>query len=245
MNFLLDIARCPLIPQCLSEKSGASPCDEIVRSQHAKRLDDLQLPEPWSGHLETAPILFVSSNPSIGKSRGEYPQWNWSDTVITDFFENRFEKWIRDGKYVRRADGSYRRATAYWASVRLRAQEILGEEPRPGIDYALTEIVHCKSKHEEGVAAASEICTSRYLSQVLTLSGARAIVALGKVAQSTLVRTFGIPNRAQLYGPTRLGERERMVCFLPHPNARMPRTFATVLKPHQMQTLRSFVHSHS
>jgi hypothetical protein len=40
--------------------------------------------------------------------------------------------------------------------VRQRAIELLQRDVRPGVDYALTEIVHCKSKSENGVAEAKK-----------------------------------------------------------------------------------------
>ena len=54
----------------------------MIRSQ-------LQVPEPWSGNLEHAPILFLSSNPSISTAE-LYPRWEWPDEEIADFFGRRF-----------------------------------------------------------------------------------------------------------------------------------------------------------
>jgi hypothetical protein len=92
---LLEIARCPVVEYCLEQPHRSHPCAEIVRSQGATELTDFQVPEPWSGPISTAPILFVSSNPSISKSfppsdlDEEYPTGSsssWPDARIVDFF---------------------------------------------------------------------------------------------------------------------------------------------------------------
>jgi hypothetical protein len=54
----------------------------VIRSQ-------LQVPEPWSGELEHALILILSSNPSISTAE-IYPRWEWPDEEIADFFGRRF-----------------------------------------------------------------------------------------------------------------------------------------------------------
>ena len=53
---------------------------------------------------------------------------------------------------------------------------------RPGEDFALSEVVHCKSKKEEGVASALSTCSGRYLNELLSCSGALVIVLVGKKA---------------------------------------------------------------
>ena len=42
-----------------------------------------------------------------------------------------------------------------------------------GLDYALTEVVRCKSRQERGVPEALGTCSSRYLARTLELSAAR------------------------------------------------------------------------
>ncbi|MCF3607522.1 hypothetical protein L2E81_13290 [Planktothrix agardhii 1033] len=59
-------------------------------------------------------------------------------------------------------DGTYSRVTQFWAAVRKRAIELLQRDVIPGFDYALTEIVHCKSHHEIGVEQAQEQCVQAY-----------------------------------------------------------------------------------
>jgi hypothetical protein len=55
-------------------------------------------------------------------------------------------------------------AVRFWSAVKQRAKELLPEESvRPGLDYALTEVVRCKSREEVGVAEAAAVCSNRYL----------------------------------------------------------------------------------
>lgn len=149
MTLLHEIARCPVVDLCLRDRSAKHPCREIVLSQSSASLNEHQVPEPWSGHLEQAPILFLSSNPSISLAEA-YPGWSWPDELIQDYFANRFgggnTPWITQGTKSLQHDGTYSGAVAFWAAVRQRAMELLERDVVPGTDYALTEIVHCKSQ---------------------------------------------------------------------------------------------------
>jgi hypothetical protein len=241
------IARCPVAQQCLHDPSDRHPCAAIVRSQRARTPTDFQLPEAWAGDISRAPILFVGSNGSFGPL-DDYPRWNWSDALIVDYFTHRFgggrKQWVRDGVYVRQVGGSFSpQWVRYWAACRARATELLGREARPGIDYALTEAVHCKSRGEVGVARAAEECVPRYLEPVIAASAARVVVCLGRTAEMAAWRQFKLPYRASIVGPITIGSRPRYFAFLPHPNARQPRTFSDRLSAREVQTLRKFLGS--
>ena len=157
MGLLIEIARCPNVPLCVEGGHEAHPCSTIVRSQSARGLEDFQVPEPWSGHIESAAVLFVSSNPSISDVEA-YPRWSAPDDLIGEYFTHRFgggrKPWIKEGRYGLRRDGTYGRAVVFWSAVRQRAIDLLDRPLRPGRDYALTEVVHCKSRAERGVREA-------------------------------------------------------------------------------------------
>lgn len=249
-DLLLEIARCPEAETCL-ETAGTRPCSTVVRRQGTD-LRRFQVPEPWSGHLETAPILFVSSNPSLegegregvdGIDQGHgYPRWRWSDDDIVEFFEMRFgggqREWIRDGVRNVHADGTTGRAIAFWAGVRQRAWELLQRVPRPGTDYALTEVVHCKSRQEQGVRQAVETCAARYLHPTLAASGARVIVVLGAIAREAVASELGI-SASGVQGPVAVGAHKRLITFLPHPNAHQARSFADCISATDLSVLRA------
>jgi len=91
---------------------------------------------------------------------------------------------------------------------------------RPGTDYAITAAVHCKSRSEIGVAAAFGPCVGRYLKRVVAQSGASVVVCLGVFAARAVRQTFDVPSDVKTFGPVKIGQRERMFTFLPHPAAR-------------------------
>lgn len=100
MTLLLKIARCPNVPACLEGGHEGHPCSTIVGSQAAGGLEDFQVPEPWSGQIRSAAVLFVSSNPSISEVEA-YPRWSAPDDLIDEFFTQRFgggrKVWIKQG----------------------------------------------------------------------------------------------------------------------------------------------------
>lgn len=233
VDLLIEIARCPNVTACLTNPSRAHSCADVVRSQKTTKVDH-QLPEPWSGDLEHAPILFVSSNPSIAdESHDFYPRTGWSDAKIRDYFQNRFgggrTTWVSAEAY---------RSVQYWAEVRGRASELLGRDARPGLDFALTEVVHCKSRNNVGVDSARDECSRRYLGRVLECSRARVIVVLGKHARTAVERHLCLQHLTNPVGPIRIGQVERYIAFLGQPGSSEARTFARCL-PDSLATLQT------
>jgi hypothetical protein len=270
---LLEIARCPNAELCLERDPPAHPCAEIVLDQWRETSEGERrarwraahyLPEPWQGHLETAPILFVSSNPSIsgpvGGQVGEFipkgqtewlghtvtdhpsirqlgrgPKWEWADEEIVDKYESAFDLFIEGGVRARFDDGTTARATRFWVEVRARAAELIPHRPvRPGIDYALTEAVHCKSKEERGVKDALSTYSGRYLRRTIEASAARVVVVLGKVASRAVHEHLGIEPSTRILEGVELGGRPRSIAFLPHPNARASRSFGARLRADEL-----------
>lgn len=243
-DLLLAIARCPGFEMCLHSPHPDLPCSKIVLSQPFTEVDQYQLPEPWSGHLKRAPILFLGSNPAIGRTE-KYPRWDWPNDRIADFYANRFggggRPWTRQGRCLLQ-DGTHKRQwVRYWAAIRKRAGELLGRPAEPGLDYATSEVVHCKSLKEQGVREALEECTGRYLRPLLHLAAAKVVVCLGAVAAAAIRREFKVDGDDGLHGPVRVGDIERYFAFLPHPNARESRTFSKCLPEEQLLGLREWL----
>jgi hypothetical protein len=90
---------------------------------------------------------------------------------------------------------------------------------RPGHDYALTEVVRCKSRSEVGVADAAPTCIERHLTPTIELSAARVIVGIGAHARRALTSHFGLASATGVQR-AEAGKREWLFVFLPHPNAR-------------------------
>jgi hypothetical protein len=243
-DLLIEIARCPVVQSCLNDGCVDHPCNAIVQLQHSESFTEHQVPEPWSGRITESPLLFVSSNPSISEN-DVFPTGDWSNDHIIDFFNNRFgggrQQWIKGGTKGLRTDGNYGKVTMFWAGIRRRAMELLQRDVTPGTDYALTEVVHCKSKSEHGVAEALAHCTSRYLQRVLGAAHALVVIVLGSRARQVMISEFDIPNGVNVYGPTEICGKQRLVTFLPHPNARMQRTFKACLSNRELAKIREFM----
>lgn len=212
-----SIARCPNVELCLAGDTH-HPCSTIVLSQHAGKAD-FQSPEPWRGQIDKARILFVGSNPSIGDDR--YARWSSPEEQVWESqhlaFGGGSHAYIIDGIKTTKADGSPDRVVRYWSSIRARAHELLPHAV-PGEDYAITEVVHCKSKGEEGVLEAAHTCYELHMSDVFSVSPAQVVVVLGKFAREAILGPgAGLPRSPV---ETELGGRQRTVLFLPHPNAR-------------------------
>ena len=220
-DLLLEICNCPNVKEARADSDH--PCAEVVRSQQAAALNDFQSPAPWVGQVHSAPILFVSSNPSISDTE-HHPTWRKSTDFKVDYFERHFgggaQPWTRDGTRTLQLDGSYSRAIRFYSGIKQRAAELLEREPEPGIDYALTWVVRCKSLKGIGVDSAVAECSSRYLLQTVRAARARLIVVFGRPARDAVGDVFGaLTGSAHMDGPRKAGRYERWFAHLAHPSA--------------------------
>ena len=162
---------------------------------------------------------------------------------MDDYFGYRFgggrKEWIVNGIKSLLIDGTYSRPIRFWIEVRQRAIELFERDVVPGIDYALTEIVHCKSRSEIGVKQAQNTCVETYLLKVLELARAEIIVVLGARARQVIQSQFNLPERTSVSEVINIGIRGRTFVFLPHPNARGCRSFAKCLEDDELNKLRA------
>ena len=226
-RLLLAITRCPDLDA--ARRVPGHACTEIVRVQDTS---DFKVPEPWSGHIETAPILFIGANPSVGGGDGD-PTPSWTDADTVSYFQRRFDQ---PGGWIGQADFN---KVAYWRSVRARARELLDREPVPGEDFAMTEIVHCKSKKEGGVDSALRACATRWLSRVVAQSPARVVVVLGRHSGKCCADVWQLEVSSRVHFDIPVGGRSRAVALLPHPNARTMRSFATCVAGKDLDRLQA------
>lgn len=240
----LSVARCANVARCL-ESDAPHPCREIVRQQVRMRgvagYGDFQVPEPWVGEITVAPILFVSSNPSIGEDR--HALGSSSDDALWDSHHHAFgggtREYVLDGIYSTTPEGERLKKVAYWVAVRARARELI-EDAVPGRDYALTEVVHCKSERETGVAEAAAECGEMHLRRVLALSPAPVVIVVARVAREAFLGAgasspSGVVERE-------LGGRSRLLVYVPHPAAwGGPRRLAARLSADDLRRLRAAV----
>jgi len=227
-------------------------CYEVVNVQQSAKYSDFSLPEPWSGEIDKAKLLFVSSNPSIGeippKSPCEiYPNGSWEDHDIINYFNGRFggrgKNYISGGIKTLLDNGQYGKSVAFWSSVKARAREIYDRDVIPGMDYALTEVVHCKSKDEIGVSKARKYCSEQYMKDILENSRANIVVVLGvqaRLAMADLLPAY-FNGSSKVTGPIEFFGRNRLILSLQHPNARGFKRLQRVLTNDELLSIRKFV----
>lgn len=201
-SLALEISSCREVSKAL--KSNSHPCHRVVdwqaRQWHKEELSfqgsRMHRPEAWTGDLSVAPIIFLSSNPSFDKKEN-FPSWEkekWSDGKVADFGVNRFSldrtrgfgatesRIVDDQDRTVGLDGKLSKKVSHWQWVRKVAALILEKdlnETSAITDYVMTELVHCKSPHEQGVVQALEMCRQMWLSKILALSPARILVVAG------------------------------------------------------------------
>ena len=193
---MLNIATCEEIHKAKNDKNH--PCYKIVHYQES--LPSFQIPEPWNGNIETAKILFISSNPSIDISGKEYyptMDWDkdkenyhlsagWTEKKVEDYFVNR----LKSDDYKKRKNSEKRTdgGVQYWYRSRMIASELLNikfDDNKLEDSYCYTEIVHCKSKSEVGVSEACKICFFKRTMEIIKLAKkVKYIVVVGGKAQS-------------------------------------------------------------
>jgi hypothetical protein len=201
----LEIGNCHEVSKALKDESH--PCHDVVKWQASQwkspilQIENSKMhrPEAWTGDIIHAPILFLSSNPSFDQDEN-YPNWEtreWPLEKVEDFSINRFTSKIErgygasDGLSTHELDrtisknGELLDKVTYWNWARNMVAYINGKktsEISAHSDYAMTEIVHCKSKSEEGVRKARLKCKDRFLERILELSSAQLIIISGKHA---------------------------------------------------------------
>lgn len=224
VSLLLKISRCCIASNILKgiKELDNHSCRNIVMSQCVD-YDNFQVPEPWSGHIEKAPILFIDINPSISKPKyendldvEEYPTNSWSDEEIVDFFENRFDgKWVLDGRKNLRKNNEYRKKPVlYWSNIITRTETLIERSPKYGLDYAFTHIVHCKSKEQGPAELAIHVCIEKFLDDILRVSGACVIILIGDLVKNTFTEKFDLDSSKNVWF-MELGGKQRYVMFLP------------------------------
>jgi len=188
-------------------------------------------------------ILFISSNPSINENE-LFPLENWPDSQIIDFFQNRFSlsgnyvknylypKHIKENEY---AENWIR----YWGFIRSIARKLLDTwDVVPGSDYAMMEIVRCKSHHETGVNAALDICAEKYLARTLAISKAKVIVAVGDKSRDMLAKKLGIDFIENSHIEVLIQGVKRIIFSTPHSNARKKRNLESIISLESMNYLK-------
>jgi uracil-DNA glycosylase family 4 len=216
-------------------------CQRIIEVQKENK-HKFQFAEPWNGDIENAKILFVSSNPAIDFDE-YFPTYdienetfvgNWNEEEIKNFFYKRFTYFsnkrnnakLTFKKVVKNESGTPK-TVKYWTNLNARAKELIGRKAKLNNDFAITEIVHCKSKSEVDIDdKCLESCSNNYLKEIISLSNAKLIVAVGKKAKEVIYNLY-LKNqnitdfeKNKLYGPFEINNKHRYFLYICHPNTR-------------------------
>jgi hypothetical protein len=253
----IEIARCSQV--AVAEGDSSHPCSKVVNFQ--KDFSDRHVPEAWFGNLANAHVLFVSSNPSIDMNVDEtgenYPRAGWTNEKIGEWMTRRVDpSWdqvpVTFGHSTHKnflwrcIDGEYRGAKPTgmspqqtWNSIHLRAKELLGVKTDPSKNYALTELVHCKSTNAHGVPEAMSECTKNWLDPIFEIAeNVNLIILTGSHVRPWCREKFAgevpkdIGARVSVGGLSvakrdsfvsqQIGGVNRVFCFLPHPGSSEP-----------------------
>ena len=137
-----------------------------------------------------------------------HPDWAGDDVALLDFQTQRLNQdrdkpFVTPGAQFLCEDSVYRggdkvnsikKAQNYWKAAFKQGQDLLGGSFSLGHDLCLTEIVHCKSKREAGVAKAAPLCSQKYLHRILDSSNARLLVIGGRQAREMVLDNYGTWN---------------------------------------------------
>jgi hypothetical protein len=227
----LQIAKCSDV--CASISDSNHPCHQVVgwqAGQFSPKITEvlgsnLHRPEPWTGDLAKAKMIFLSSNPSFDPAEN-FPTWNdlaWPDKEISQFGAQRFvsnqernfgasdspHPEIRD-RTIRR-DGTLSKEVAHWRWVRQFASFAMDkplEDTSAVSDYVMTELVHCKSSHEEGVIQALPHCTKKWFEKIMEISPAKIVFVTGAKAGDAMASVYSdsIPDNWGSWGNSRFGK---------------------------------------
>ena len=246
-ELLLAITRCPELGKARAD--SRHPCNRVVCAQGP---DDYHVPEPWQGHIEMAPILFISLNPGYD-IREVFPTPSWNDADTKDFFIRRFAadaKWTYQptGQGIRLLvkdengnEGYYKPADRFCGWVRNRAKELLLREPVPSKDYVMTSAVHCKSNTWDGTAYTVRHCTDLWLNSIMELSAAKVVVTISNPTWGACADAWGLQEGRIVQFDVPIAGRQRAVLKLPHPRSGRCSIIKELLTPGDLEHLRQIV----
>lgn len=243
---------CQIIQCGISAQANDAECHSIWDAQGCSSLGDFQVPEPWNGDIANAKLLFLSINPGYVPNEF-YPRkgnlwWidengDWAINKVDDFFTNRFSsthKYVlnESGRRfrIKMEDDSYKTLRrSFWGEIHKIATLILNnDDVQIGKDYALTELVHCKTKRESDIEERCySHCLTLWLGRVLNVAKkVERIVVIGRNPR-TLIGQFVQPKIVspkcyEWYERSIPGGKKFIWLFIDHPAAYQCRAVSRV-----------------
>jgi hypothetical protein len=191
------------------------------------------VPEPWRGNISVAPLLFISSNPAIDQT--DDSPWNVDpDDKIVEYFNTGFGAGFPRILHPNRPEGRLRETRVkFWSHIHTLAADFFERskrDVRPGQDFAITEVVQCKSASEYGVGAARDTCFKLHMPGILQKCAAVVVCTIGRHAEEafrnlTVATSGGIASLVGLAHPNarRRANGEHDISPLPRSVAELPR----------------------
>ncbi len=247
-ELLLQITRCPEL--ILAGMDRCHPCAKVAAAQPAHTY---QVVEPWLGHIDKAPILFISRSPRVGQDSYS-PRLHWGDHYTASFFQRHFDNdagWVQTtSKGVVKAlvfDSNGRKVPGkgipFFGQLRERANELLEHPAKPGRDFALAPAVHCRTPKGQGVPEALTKCAETWMDTVLRHAAALVVVLLGPEAQEAAAKLWELDASKTVQFDVPVAGRNRAVARLPLPGAGVPATFEKCVDADDLLRLRGLLSS--
>lgn len=233
-NIAWDIINCGL----QNAPNSNSVCNALYNSQQCASIADFQIPEPWNGDIENAPILFVGLNPGfldvelypkLGNPYWMQANGGFDEAKVEDFFEHRFNSRHQYVQYPNRtkiAPEEYKwlRGRTFWGYVKSIADKVLNRVSNPGVDFAITEIVHCKSRDIRCIhSKCYDKCFDQHFNNILSIAQKlQFMVVLGSATRKRISKHFGISpvEKYKWYYNVKLNDKTIKIIFVDHNAAR-------------------------
>lgn len=201
-NIAWDIINCGL----QNAPNSNSECNALYISQQCASIADFQIPEPWNGDIENAPILFVGLNPGfldvelypkLGNPYWLQANGGFDEAKVEDFFEHRFNsrhQYVQYPNKTKIISGGYKvlRHT-FWGYVKSIADKIMNGQSTPGVDFAITEIVHCKSRDIRCIDSKCYDKCFKHFNNIMSIAqNLQFMVVVGSATKNRMSKYFGI-----------------------------------------------------
>lgn len=231
-----DIINCGL-----TQFNHPSTCANVLTSQGAASKKDFHIPEPWNGDISSAKVLFVSINPGFTPHelypRLGNPFWtsgpSFDTRKVEDFFEGRFDL-VKPYVTYKTCGHAFKIMMEYNSPKSLRGfcfwryvfgmANVLIPNADPLKDFAITELVHCKSKNVSFInSQCYKMCMDRHLNNIFSIaSNVKYVVFIGSSVRKNVCDyySFSSPIKQQWYTTTKLNGRNTDIIFVDHNNAR-------------------------
>jgi len=212
-KLMCEITNCPEVMK--SWRGESDICSKLVNAQPK---NDFRVPEPWTGPLLYADILYVAINPSVRIGESQVPKWGVNPSDVYNFFSNGLT--MREGKW--------------WTKLKKYTHEL------GNYNYVVTNVAHCKSPKVKFVTKKiRNYCCDKYLNRIIKSSNAKLIVSIGK-GRRGVERLYDIKPKENRLIYKKIGDKKRLFAYL-HRQID-PTSFAFNYTPEETEEIRRWLY---